>query len=550
MWQSREPGKLRASRSTIICPLFHVSWLLTFRNSGLYSGAQVAMSAARLLRSRSLRVRALATVLVTTYPLFAPRRSFVRLDSPSAATSPQDAFLVNSGRRAQSTISQAETAAADQHSKRGDADLVHNATDVDVYSPAFEEDDDHSWAMFSRNFDNLVQGIARIQWGGVGDKMVEFVIPAWARHLPDLIHKLQVEMTMEQGTLADEIWQEAHDPALNPEIQWDARVRIGNTLCPDELNFRELRKQHIVKPFAQYLGINESDIDSDDIPTIAVCGSGGGLRALVAGTSSYLSAQEAGLFDCVTYTAGVSGSCWLQSLYYSSVGEANHNTLLKHIKSRVGTHIAFPPTALKLATSAPTNKFILSGFIEKLKGDPNADFGLVDIYSLLLGLRFMVPHGDLDVHPEDLKLSNQRKYLDNGQNPMPIYTAVRHEIPVDEEDKDKPDSKALKEKMKEKAKKEAWFQWVEMHPWEVGSEEFGAWIPTWSFGRPFNKGAIKSLTRALLCQRFDRVSSLVFGALLSRPHFHIITRRSGHSWLGSVVSVVWMSYSSKRTMTW
>lgn len=185
----------------------------------------------------------------------------------------------------------------------------------------------------------------------------------------------------------------------------------------------------------------------------------------------------------------MSGSCWLQSLYYSSLGKQNHETLLKHIKSRVGTHIAFPPTALKLATSAPTNKFILSGFIEKLKGNPKADFGLVDIYSLLLGLRLLVPHGDLDVRPEDLKLSNQRFYIENGQHPMPIYTAVRHEIPLEEEeDAGVTDSKALKERVKEKAKKEAWFQWIEMHPWEVGCEEFGAWIPTWSFGRPFNEG--------------------------------------------------------------
>ncbi|KAI9881801.1 MAG: hypothetical protein M1823_006487, partial [Watsoniomyces obsoletus] len=101
----------------------------------------------------------------------------------------------------------------------------------------------------------------------------------------------------------------------------------------------------------------------------------------------------------------------------------------------------------------------------------------------------MVPHGDLDVHPEDLKLSNQRKYIDQGQNPMPIYTAVRHEIPLEEEEqKQEPDSKASKEKVKEKAKKEAWFQWIEMHPYEVGCEEFGAWIPTWSLGRPFDKG--------------------------------------------------------------
>ena len=447
------------------------------------------MSAAKLVLSHRLHIAALATG-VSTYHFLSPRRPYTKLDSVAASNFPQDLALISAGRRAQTQLSHVEAEQqAKEPSKRGDADLIEKSTDVDVYSPGFEEDDDHSWAQFSRSVDQVIEGIGRIQWSGLGDKITDFVVPAWARHIPDGIHKLQTELSMQPGTLADDIWQEAHDPTLNPEILWDARVRVGNSLCSEELSFRERRKQHIVKPFAKYLDIQEKDIDPEDIPIIAMCGSGGGLRALVAGTSSYMSAQEAGLFQLATYTAGVSGSCWLQTLFYSSLGKADHQTLLRHIKSRVGTHIAFPPTALKLATSAPTNKFILSGFIEKLKGDPKADFGLVDIYSLLLGLRFMVPHGDLDVHPEDLKLSNQRSFIDHGQNPMPIYTAVRHEIPLDTHEMDEAtDSQAFKEIVKEKVETEAWFQWIEMHPYEVGCEEFGAWIPTWSFGRPFNKG--------------------------------------------------------------
>jgi cytosolic phospholipase A2 len=444
------------------------------------------MSAARLVLSRSVQLGALTTVL-TTYHLHRAPCNRIKHDSPAPTSLGQDASLVVHARRAQSRIERTET--EQEASKRGDADLIHKATDTDVYSPGFEDDDDQSWALFSRNFDNLIEGISRIKWGGLGDKITEFVVPSWARHIPEGIQKLQSELSMEPGSLADEIWHEAHDPSINPEILWDARVRVGSELCPDELRFREKRKQHIRKAFAKYLDLKENDVDPDDIPTIAMCGSGGGLRALVAGTGSYLAAQNAGLFDCVMYTAGVSGSCWLQTLYYSSLGKQSHETLLRHIKSRIQTHIAFPPPALKLATSAPTNKFILSGFIEKLKGDPKADFGLVDIYSLLLGLRLLVPHGDLDVHSEDLKLSNQRAYIEQGQHPMPIYTAVRHEIPLDDEEKEAAtDSKALKEKVKEKARKEAWFQWIEMHPWEIGCEEFAAWIPTWSFGRPFRDG--------------------------------------------------------------
>lgn len=412
----------------------------------------------------------------------------------SSATSTWTTSALNRGLNYKSSPPSDEARSAENHSKKGDAEIVDEANDLDTYSPAFEDDDESSWAAFSRNVDVVRQGLSRIEWDVLGDKITDFILPAWARQIPSLVNKLQIEMSMEEGSLADDIWKEALDPDINPEILWNAKVRVGNDLCREELTFRQKRKEYMVPAFAKYLGLKEKDINPEDIPTIAMCGSGGGLRAMVAGTSSYLCTQEAGLFDCVTYTAGVSGSCWLQTLYFSSLGKQNHKHLLNHIKSRIGTHIAFPPPALKLVTSAPTNKFILSGFVEKLKGDPGASFGLVDAYSLMLAARLMVPKGDLDVQDHDLKLSNQRHYLEDGQNPMPIYTVVRHEIPISEQmKKSSPDTETEKEKVKEKAKKEAWFQWFELTPWEFFVEEFGAGIPTWALGRPFSNGVNKLL---------------------------------------------------------
>lgn len=445
------------------------------------------MGAARLLSSSYLPFTALAAVACAGVHSSTRRPTLIKLDSPPAAKIPQDTSLINYGRRVQSHFAPSED--PKHATKRGDAEVIDRTNDPDHYAPGFEDDDQNAWSSFSRNFNNVREGIARIEWSTVGDKITDFVLPSWAKLLPDGIQKLQLELSMQPGSLADEIWQEAHDPSINPEILWNATVRVGDTLGRDELEFRRKRKKHVVRALAKYLDLDEKEIHPDDVPTIAMCGSGGGLRAMVAGTSSYLSAQEAGLFDCATYTAGVSGSCWLQTLFYSSLGKQDHKHLLRHLKSRLGTHIAFPPQALKLVTSAPTNKFILSGFVEKIKGDPEASFGLVDIYSLLLAARLLIPHGDLDVQDQDLKLSNQRIYLENGEYPMPIYTAVRHEIPVDAEAQEKAkDDLALKQKIKEKARKEAWFQWFEMQPWEVWCEEFGAGIPTWSLGRPFNNG--------------------------------------------------------------
>lgn len=353
-------------------------------------------------------------------------------------------------------------------------------------------DDTSAWTSFAKKFDTF-SSITDIEWAQLADKVTGFIMPEWAKMLPAYIRKLQMELSMAPGSLADEIWQEAQDPSLNPEIQYTASVRVSPELCDEEKEFLAKRKKVTKAALAKYLDLPEEEIHPDDVPCIAVVGSGGGLRALVAGTGSLLSASESGLFDCVTYTAGVSGSCWLQALYHSSVGGHQFEKLVEHLKNRIGVHIAYPPDAFAALNTAPTNKFLLSGFVEKLKGDPDADFGLVDIYGLILAARLLVPKGELGVDDRDLKLSNQRDHIKYGEHPLPIYTAVRHEIPIAE--KSTPAEKATNspsESTKEKAKREAWFQWFEFTPYELFCEEFSAGIPTWAVGRRFENG--KSVT--------------------------------------------------------
>ena len=212
----------------------------------------------------------------------------------------------------------------------------------------FEHDDDAAWQSFSSKFSEIGSSIASIEWSNIGDKVTDLIVPGWAQALPGYIRKLQGELEMAPGSLAQEVWNESEDPYVNPEIERTATVQIGDSLSDEEIAFQQARKIHTARALARYLDIPESEIDPRDVPTIAMCGSGGGLRALVAGTSSYLSAQEAHLFDCVTYTAGVSGSCWLQSLYYSSLSRQNHQAIINHLKKRINIHIALPPPALRL----------------------------------------------------------------------------------------------------------------------------------------------------------------------------------------------------------
>ena len=377
-----------------------------------------------------------------------------------------------------------------QHKKQEHDDEVPIPADSkDEEVPLFGDEDSAAWATFSSRFATMRDSITSFHWSGLADKIADQILPAWAQILPDYVAKLQREIEMAPGSLAEEIWQDAQDPDLHPNIKWDATVRISRELCPDEIAFISQRKEYTRRALARYLEIPEAEVHPQDVPTIAMCGSGGGLRALVAGAASFLSSQEAGLFDCATYTAGVSGSCWLQTLYFSSLNGRRHGNIIEHLKRRIGVHIAYPPSFLELLTRAPTNKFLLSGPIEKLKGDPDAEFGLVDVYGVLLSSRLLVPRDELSVDNNDLKLSNQRSFLAEGAHPLPIYCAVRHEIPIEEE-KTKGEKRGdkISEATKEKAKKEAWFQWFEFTPYELFCEEWDAGIPSWSIGRRFSQG--------------------------------------------------------------
>ena len=317
---------------------------------------------------------------------------------------------------------------AEAEKKKEEKLAVGNAKDLSALP--FQQDvestksDDTAWGSFTSKF--ALFSAVTDQWNSVAGKLVDSVLPDWAKFLPESISKLQRELSMAPGSLADDIWQEAHDPYINPEIEYSASVRVSSELCDEEKDFLEKRKKVTTAGLARYLGIPEGEIHPDDVPTIAMVGSGGGLRALVAGTGSLLASAEDGLFDCVTYTAGVSGSCWLQTLFHSSLGGRRLDKMVDHLKARIGVHIAYPPAALASLNQAPTNKFLLSGFVEKLRGDPNAEFGLVDIYGLLLAARLLVPKGEVGVDDKDLKISNQREFIKHGEYPMPIYTAVRH----------------------------------------------------------------------------------------------------------------------------
>src|SRR5579859_2031895 len=244
---------------------------------------------------------------------------------------------------------------------------------------------------------------------------------------------------------------------------------------------------------------------------------------------------------------GVSGSCWAINTYLT-YGERSVDTMIKHYKSRLGTSFTDPTAAVKLFTERPTNKYLLRGLVERFK-QGYTELGTVDIFGTLVASRILVPANELAVRDDYLKLSSQRKYIDDGSEPMPIYTAVRHEIPIKavSEDDSKKEEKPRNEHglqdlgstgeeesvvsgniegekqqaLKQKAREESWFQWFEITPYYIGCEEVEAWIPTYGLGRQYRNGVNVARTPELKLPIILGIVGSAFCATLSHYYAEI-----------------------------
>ncbi|KAK9475422.1 acyl transferase/acyl hydrolase/lysophospholipase [Dipodascopsis tothii] len=342
--------------------------------------------------------------------------------------------------------------------------------------PNSAEDDAAVWDRIKDKFRQAQENVNELgsDWDSFSDDLKQSVVASVQDSIP-LLNVAQRAQDLyspsNSDSMTNEVIAESSDPSVHPELAMDAQVRVSAELPANERQFRKHRAQFTRESLARYLDLPLSQVDERDVPVIAIAGSGGGYRAMIA-SSGYLKAAEAkGLFDCVTYVAGISGSTWMLSLYYS-LAACSFDKLLAHVKRRTDVHIAFFPAFLEMVTTEPTSKYLTHGLIEKLYRK-YSEVVLPDIYGLLLASRLMVPDTPRYVDPDNLKISHQRKIVDTGVAPMPIYTSVRHEIGT-AADAD--------------AGRARWFQYFEITPYEFGCEELGAWIPTWSLGRRWNAG--------------------------------------------------------------
>lgn len=312
---------------------------------------------------------------------------------------------------------------------------------------------------------------------------------------------LQSELSLGPDSTYAHILNDAKNARVHPEIQWDAKVRLGRDLPHTERAYLRNRREHMRDKFARLMGVPVEDVDERDLPVVAIAASGGGYRAMINTTATLQAAKESGLLDTVTYMSAVSGSCWALNTLYS-VGGGDLDWTLRHLRERVKEPFLAPETFVKLfSTDDEASRLLLSAAILK-RSSQGGELSLPDVYGTLVSSRlYVADEGAKSPRPlslATLKTSTQRQYMDDGSHPLPIYTTVRHDLPTPEELAELEKRNASKGLQSSKgdsagsdtngmASKASW-TWFETTPYEVGSDKLGAFVPTWSLGRVFDNG--------------------------------------------------------------
>ncbi|KFQ38937.1 Cytosolic phospholipase A2 beta, partial [Mesitornis unicolor] len=242
-------------------------------------------------------------------------------------------------------------------------------------------------------------------------------------------------------------------------------VRLGYDLCREEQEFLHKRKRVVASALKRVLHL-QRDLHEHEVPVIAVMATGGGLRAMSAMYGHLLVLQQLNLLDCVTYITGASGSTWtLADLYeHADWSQRSLEGPLKEVKEQV--------TKCKLNLMSTEHlKYYHKELAERAKA------GHLSCFTALWSL---VQEMFLHEQPREYKLTDQRKALEHGQNPLPFYAVLNVK-----------DEKFSTFKFRE---------WADFSPYEVTIPKYGASIGSEYFDSEFFMGRrVKKLPESRIC---------------------------------------------------
>ncbi|XP_073683027.1 cytosolic phospholipase A2 zeta [Garra rufa] len=233
----------------------------------------------------------------------------------------------------------------------------------------------------------------------------------------------------------------------------DLDMRLDFDIPEEEKTFLVKRKKVVSQALQKALNLSSAP-DPNKVPVMAVVCSGGGSRALTATYGSLKGLQKIQLLDAVSYITGVSGATWaLGSIYEDpnwSKGEID--------KSMDSVKMELNKKVFSMFSSEQLQKY--KQRIEEREKEGHL-VSLIDMWGLALEHLF---HGKKRMGT----LSEMQRTVSEGQNPLPIFTAVNMKP-------GKTDSMTDAE-------------WCEFTPYEVGFPKYGAFISAQNFGSEYYLG--------------------------------------------------------------
>uniref|UniRef100_A0A8B9S5Q8 Phospholipase A2 n=1 Tax=Apteryx owenii TaxID=8824 RepID=A0A8B9S5Q8_APTOW len=262
------------------------------------------------------------------------------------------------------------------------------------------------------------------------------------------------------------------DMILPKEVR-DLDVRLGYSLCREEQDFLRKRKKYVAAALQKVLHLEE-DLKDHEVPVVAITTTGGGTRSLTAMYGSLLGLQKLNLLDCISYIAGLSGTTWTMANLYEDANWSQKflEEAIKEARKQV--------TKSKICCfSLDCLKYYYNDLMERTKEGHKTSF--IDLWGLVIESML---HDKKDEH----RLSDQRQAVDEGQNPLPIYVAIN---------------------LKSSYSAQAFREWLEFTPYEVGLLKYGASIHAEHFGSEFFMGRlVKRIPETRICYMQGMWSSI------------------------------------------
>ncbi|XP_052436077.1 cytosolic phospholipase A2 zeta [Carassius gibelio] len=280
---------------------------------------------------------------------------------------------------------------------------------------------------------------------GINSKIADILSSVPIKPLPA---KQQIKLSMPIGK--DEV-----DLQLSTEGRSDEKldVRLDFDIPLEENNFLVKRRKVVSQALQKALKLSSAP-EPSKVPLVAVVCSGGGTRAMTGTFGSLRALQKLQLLDTVSYITGISGSTWTMASLYGDANWSNNdlNVVLESVKKEISKSV-FSVFSIEQ----------LLHYKEKME-EREKDGHLVSLVDMWgLAIKYLI-QGKKEMGT----LSDQQMALSQGQNPLPIYTALN---------------------MKN-GKKGCTIEteWCEFTPYEVGFTKYGAFIPAQNFGSEYYLG--------------------------------------------------------------